>query len=107
MPRVTYVSSAGARTTVDVEPGTTVMRAAIAHGVSGIFAECGGETMCATCHVYVDDPYADSFPPVGEDEDEMLEATACDRLHNSRLSCGLVVTEQHDTLVVHMPESQR
>ncbi|MGW3483374.1 2Fe-2S iron-sulfur cluster-binding protein [Rhodococcus indonesiensis] len=107
MPKITYVSSTGHTTIVDADEGTTVMRAAIANGVDGIFAECGGQTMCATCHVYLDDQFTQSFPAVDEDEDEMLEATACDRLDNSRLSCGLVVTDAHDGLVVHMPESQR
>lgn len=107
MATVTYVSHAGEETTVDVAPGTSIMRGALNNGVSGIYAECGGETMCATCHVYVDPGSADAFQPVGEDEDEMLEATACDRESNSRLSCGLVITEAHDRIVVRMPECQR
>ena len=81
------------------------MRAALSNGVKGIYAECGGETMCATCHVYVDPASEDKFPPVGEDEDEMLEATACDRECNSRLSCGLIV--QDDEIKIVMPEFQR
>ncbi|WP_305094307.1 2Fe-2S iron-sulfur cluster-binding protein [Prescottella sp. R16] len=105
MPKVTYIAHDGRETVLAVEPGVSIMRAALNNGVSGIYAECGGETMCATCHVYVDDADLDKFPPPNEDEDEMLEATACDREHNSRLSCGLLVGD--DDLVVRMPEAQR
>jgi 2Fe-2S ferredoxin len=104
---VTYVSSQGAERTVEVQPGTSIMRAAISNGIKGIFAECGGEMMCATCHVYLDDRYLDQFPPVSDHESEMLDTTASDRQHNSRLSCGLIVTKEHDQLIVYLPESQR
>ena len=43
--------------------------------------------MCATCHVYVQgDPV---LPPVGTDEEEMLECTAATREADSRLGCQL------------------
>jgi 2Fe-2S ferredoxin len=54
MPKVTYVHPNGAREVLDVPLGTSVMRAAIVNSVDGIVAECGGEMMCATCHVYVE-----------------------------------------------------
>ena len=54
MPKVTYVHPDGAREVLDIPLGTSVMRAAILNGVDGIVAECGGEIMCATCHVYVE-----------------------------------------------------
>lgn len=107
MAQVTYISHQGKETTLDLEPGTNIMRGALSNAVSGIYAECGGQTMCATCHVYLDQKNTDDFPPVNEDEDEMLEATACDRLPNSRLSCGLVIKPEHENITVHMPEAQR
>ena len=107
MARVTYVSSKGDERTVEVPPGTSIMRAALSNGIKGIFAECGGQMMCATCHVYVDDEYLGQFPPVSEHESEMLETTASERQPNSRLSCGLIVTQEHDQLIVYLPDSQR
>ena len=62
--------------------------------------------MCATCHVYVDEPYLDRMPPQSDDEKAMLEFTASERKPNSRLSCQLVVTPEMDGLVVYLPESQ-
>lgn len=106
MPKVIYAQSDGTETVLDLAPGTTVMRGAVAGGVRGIVAECGGNRMCATCHVYVDDSALDAFPPVTDDEDELLDCTAEPRQPNSRLSCQLVLTEQTADTVVRVPESQ-
>ena len=106
MPSITYVHPNGAREVLDVPVGTSVMRAAILNGVDGIVAECGGEMMCATCHVYVDEAQLGCTPSQSDDERAMLEFTASERQPNSRLSCQLVVTPEMDGLVVHLPETQ-
>jgi ferredoxin, 2Fe-2S len=106
MPNITYVHPDGARQVLDVPVGTSVMRAAILNGVEGIVAECGGEMMCATCHVYVEEAQLKQTPLQSDDEKAMLEFTASDRRPNSRLSCQLVVTPEMDGLVVHLPETQ-
>ncbi|RKT54656.1 2Fe-2S iron-sulfur cluster-binding protein [Saccharothrix australiensis] len=106
MPKIVYVRPDGTRHTVDVAAGTSVMQGAIRHDVAGIVAECGGNTMCATCHVYVDEADADRLGPVSPDEDEMLEATASPRTAASRLSCCVVVDDDLDGLTVHLPEEQ-
>src|SRR5205823_403841 len=106
MPKVTYVHPNGAREVLDVPLGTSVMRAAIVNGIDGIVAECGGEMMCATCHVYVEPDQLDRTPPQSDDEKAMLEFTASERKPNSRLSCQLVATPELDGLVVYLPETQ-
>jgi ferredoxin, 2Fe-2S len=106
MPSITYVHPNGERQTVEVKNGTSVMQAAMAEGVSGIVAECGGSAMCATCHVYVDPEFIERVPEVQEVEDEMLECASSERRDNSRLSCQLVMTDELDGLVVHLPETQ-
>ncbi len=106
MPRVTYIDTAGKETTLDIDVGTSVMQAAVFNGVDGIVAECGGSCMCATCHVYVRDDQLAKLPPVGEDEEAMLEGTASERRPNSRLSCQLVVSAEMEGLVVYLPETQ-
>jgi 2Fe-2S ferredoxin len=107
MPKIVYVEPDGTPIAIEAANGSNVMRTAVANGVPGIVAECGGSAMCATCHVYVDDEYAALLPPVGEVENEMLESTAADRLPESRLSCQLNVPDGLETLVVRIPERQR
>jgi 2Fe-2S ferredoxin len=106
MPSITYVQPDGRSTTLDVDDGVTVMKAAVAGGVAGIVAECGGSLMCATCHVYVDDAFAAKAPVAGDDEDEMLDVAAAERRTTSRLSCQIKSSPELDGLVVHVPDSQ-
>ena len=106
MPAVTYVSPAGDREQVDLDAGTTVKDGAIENGIDGIVAECGGNAMCATCHVYVDEEWAGRLPARSEVEDELLDSTACERTDASRLSCQIRMSDDLDGLVVHLPEEQ-
>ncbi len=106
MPTITYVQPNGERQTVPAAAGTTVMLAAIAHGIAGIVAECGGAAMCATCHVYLDPASAASVAPVSEVENEMLESAASGRRENSRLSCQIVVPVGAHDITVHVPSHQ-
>jgi len=106
MPKITYVQQDGSAESFDVPAGMSVMEAAIEVGVSGIVAECGGNLICATCHVYVDPNQVEKLPLPQADEDVMLDSTACPREENSRLSCQIEVTEELDSLTVTVPEEQ-
>src|SRR3984893_12204988 len=103
MPKVTYVQPDGARETFDIATGKSLMLGAQSHGVDGILGECGGQAMCATCHVYVDEKYRQYLPEVSEDEDEMLEEALAERRPNSRLSCQIPVTGELDGVVLQVP----
>ena len=106
MPTIVFVHPGGAREELEIAEGTSVMQGATAQGIDGIVAECGGNAMCATCHVYVDEAFADRLPEMSPDEDEMLEAAASERTERSRLSCQIVLTDELDGLVVRLPETQ-
>ena len=82
------------------------MLAAASHGVDGILAECGGNAMCATCHVYVEGGWLDRLPVMTGEEDALLEGTASERLANSRLSCQIKVTPELEGLELHLPDRQ-
>ena len=81
------------------------MEAALKGGVASIIAECVGACGCATCHVYVDDPWVERLPPKAIDEEEQLDM-AFDVRANSRLSCQIFVNEEIDGLVVRTPAHQ-
>jgi 2Fe-2S ferredoxin len=106
VPKVTYQRDGAVDTVLDAAEGLSVMQAAVANGVAGILAVCGGEMSCATCHVYVVDGPIDALPPRSDDEEEMLEFVAAPREENSRLSCQLPVNEETDGLVVRIAPVQ-
>jgi 2Fe-2S ferredoxin len=85
--------------------GESAMQAATRHDISGILAECGGNAMCATCHVYVDEAWFEKLAPRSPDEEYQLDA-AFDVRPTSRLSCQIVVSEELDGLVVRTPAYQ-
>lgn len=105
MPTLTYIEFDGTEHTINAEPGISVMRGAIDHGVPGIDADCGGECSCATCHVIVNDEWMDVVGRPGEDEEAMLDLNP-EREANSRLSCQIEVRDALDGLVVKLPEFQ-
>jgi 2Fe-2S ferredoxin len=106
MPSITYINADGDRQEVDVAAGTTIKDAAIANGIDGIVAECGGNAMCATCHVYVDPAWAERLPAMAPVEDELLEDTASPREPTSRLGCQVAVGADLDGLVLRLPGTQ-
>lgn len=106
MPQIVYVHPNGRREALDLPLGTSVMQGATTHGIDGILAECGGNAMCATCHVYVEPQGLESLPPMSADEDALLDGTASERRPNSRLSCQLLIKAELEDVVVNLPEAQ-
>ena len=99
MTKINFVDHSGETRTVDVENGATVMEAAIRNAVPGIEAECGGACACATCHVYVDEAWAEKVGKPTPMEEDMLDF-GFDVRPNSRLSCQIKVSDELDGLVV-------
>ena len=106
MPKITYVHTDGRPETIEVADGLSVMQGAVSNGIEGIVAECGGNCMCATCHVYVEPDWLERLPAMSEEEDAMLDEAAAGRRANSRLSCQLKVGPALEGLVVNLPERQ-
>ncbi len=107
MPNVTYVSSSGVSRKIDVPAGISVMQAALNHRVEGILGECGGNCMCATCHVYVDESFLDQIPAAKDNEKFMLSIVVEGPQINSRLSCQIKMSEELDGIVVRLPGKQK
>jgi ferredoxin, 2Fe-2S len=107
MITVWFVATDGTRQEVKVQDGTSLMRGAIDAGISGIVGECGGNAMCATCHVYLEgDSGRRGVPPVSEVEDAMLDETAAPRKASSRLSCQITADPDFDGITVQLPAAQ-
>ena len=106
MPTIHYILLDGSRRSVDAKLGSSVMENAIGSNIRGIDAECGGCCSCATCHVYVDEAFVDRLMPADDEETELLEFVASERLPNSRLSCQLAMTVELDGLLVRIPQTQ-
>ncbi len=107
MPTVTYVSASGISRQIDVPSGMSVMQAALNYRVEGILGECGGNCMCATCHVYVDPAFLSRMPPAKENEKFMLSIAAEGPETNSRLSCQIKMSEELDGIIVRLPRKQK
>ena len=105
MATITFIAHDGRQFDIDAENGSTVMENAIRNGVPGIEAECGGACACATCHVYVDEKWADIVGRPEAMEEDMLDF-AYDVRPTSRLSCQIRVRDELDGLVVQVPERQ-
>ena len=107
MPTIRFIQADGSTRELSAPDGTSAMQVAMGAGLAGIVAECGGSAMCATCHVYVDEAWADRLPAPLANELEMLECTASERLPTSRLSCQIKMSAALDGIVLRLPASQQ
>jgi 2Fe-2S ferredoxin len=105
MPKITFVDAAGTARDVEAKAGTSVMEAAVQNMIPGIDADCGGACACATCHVYVAEPWLGKLKAKDDMEDSMLDF-AEDVKDNSRLSCQILLSDELDGITVSTPEAQ-
>jgi ferredoxin, 2Fe-2S len=106
MPSITFITHDGVERTIQEADGVSVMQAAQNAGISAIVGECGGSMMCATCHVYVRDPWRSKLPEMTATEREMLTMTASERRATSRLSCQIILSAALDSITLDLPEKQ-
>jgi 2Fe-2S ferredoxin len=105
MTKVVFIESSGTERTIDADNGASLMSAAVANGVAGILADCGGACSCATCHVQVQPPWVERVGGPSVLEMSMLEY-APELQAGSRLACQITVTPDLEGLVVRVPEEQ-
>ena len=106
MPSIIFIHPDGSRQQIAASAGESAMQAATRHDINGILAECGGNAMCATCHVYVGEAWLARLPAMGGDEDALLDGAAAERQANSRLSCQIKFVADLDGLVLSLPDRQ-
>ena len=103
MPTLNFIHADARVETVSAQSGDSAMVAATRHGVAEIVGECGGNAMCATCHVYVDEKWLQCLPSISDEEDGLLYGTAAPRQPNSRLSCQIRITPELDGIIFRLP----
>jgi 2Fe-2S ferredoxin len=106
MVAITFIYPNGQHQRIDASNGESAMLAATRHGLDAILAECGGNAMCATCHVYVEETWLGRLAPMSDEEDALLDGAAAERLGNSRLSCQIKLAAELDGLVLRLPGRQ-
>jgi len=94
VPKITFLPT---NIAYEVEFGTTVLEAAMEHGLPLEHA-CDASLACATCQVYVIDG-GENLEPISEEEEDLLDS-AWEVRENSRLGCQVVIT---DDIVVEIP----
>ncbi len=108
MALIIYIEHDGTEHEVDVSNGDTLMEGAVANGIPGIDAVCGGICVCGTCSCYIDKEQQNSLgvPPAKGQELETLNEVL-HRKENSRLGCQIHVSDMMDGLRVHLPPEQQ
>jgi ferredoxin, 2Fe-2S len=84
------IDHAGREHTLPALDGWRVMEVIRDWGVP-LKATCGGACACASCHVYVDEPWVERLAPrTAEEEDRLDEALAVEP--SSRLACQILMS---------------
>jgi 2Fe-2S ferredoxin len=87
---IEVITRSGESLSVSSENDRSLMEAIRDAGIDELLALCGGCCSCATCHVYVDEKWAQTLPSITEDESDLLDSSD-HRKGNSRLSCQIRV----------------
>lgn len=105
MAEITFILPDGSKQQAELIPGMSLMEIAVKNGIEQIEARCAGACACASCHCYVESPWAEKLPTKDELEIDMLEM-AHEPRDSSRLSCQVPLTASMDGLVVSVPDAQ-
>ncbi|MEZ5680158.1 MAG: 2Fe-2S iron-sulfur cluster-binding protein [Erythrobacter sp.] len=96
-----FTTAKGDQVTAEAEAGDNLLRVAQAAGLP-LEGTCEGQMACSTCHVVVAPEWFDKLEEASEEEEDMLDLAA-GVARTSRLSCQIVLGEEHDGLTVSIP----
>jgi len=89
----------GTKHEIDVRDRSTLMEILKQAGLS-IEALCSGCCQCATCHVFIEEPWLSKLKPQTDFELATLEGEGSEIRSNSRLSCQVKWLAELDGIVL-------
>tara|TARA_B100001013_G_scaffold297297_1_gene197963 strand:- start:49 stop:381 length:333 start_codon:yes stop_codon:yes gene_type:complete len=92
----------GSKISIEAEEGTTIKDSIMDKLTPGNFALCGGNCICATCHVYIAEEDFNKLVSPKEDEIETLETNDINQTKLSRLSCQIELKQEFNNITVTM-----
>jgi ferredoxin, 2Fe-2S len=96
MIKINVIDIEGEQSEIEAQEGDSLMNA-LGERVDAI---CGGCCSCGTCHVYIEKNSTDvTKDEISNDEKELVEFLASAK-ENSRLSCQIIINEQHDGMTI-------
>ena len=96
-----FTTARGDEVEAEGKPGETLLRAGQRAGMA-LEGTCEGQMACSTCHVIIAPEWFERLPPASDEEEDMLDLAAGVR-RTSRLSCQIVLGEEHDGLALTIP----
>lgn len=105
MVTLVFIRPSGDRVKVEGEVGASIMETAVNAQIDEIYAECGGQCVCGTCHAYIDSARFEELKSPEPMEQELLEGVL-EQMPNSRLTCQLKITDDMEGLEIQLPERQ-
>lgn len=94
------VDREGVEHKLEAKQGSSVMEVIRDAGLP-VEAICGGQCICTTCHVYVDEKWKDKLTDMQEMEQVLVEDSGSYQ-ENSRLSCQIDYSEAINGLKVSL-----
>lgn len=99
MARIFATDRDGSQHEIDAPDRSTLMEILRQAGLS-IEALCGGSCQCATCHVFIEEPWLSRLKPQTDFELAALEGEGSEVRPNSRLSCQIKWQDDLDGIVL-------
>lgn len=101
MVSVRFITDKGDTVVANATPGQRLLEVGQAAGMP-LEGTCEGQMACSTCHVIVAAEWFARLTPASDDEEDMLDLAA-GVTRTSRLSCQIVLGEEHDGIEVRIP----
>ncbi|QEH81853.1 2Fe-2S iron-sulfur cluster binding domain-containing protein [Sphingomonas sp. C8-2] len=98
---INVTTRGGEQVAIEGGPDDYLMELIRDNGVAELEGLCGGQLACATCHIYIDEAFAQYLPPISDFENELLDSSE-HRTPASRLACQINCRSELDGVRVEI-----